>query len=59
MIDDVKAAGTKAGIALFGGALSALTLNEWVAIATLVYIGLQVLHLIWKWFGEIKHGHKS
>lgn len=32
----------------------ALTLNEWVAIATLLYIALQAAHLIWKWVRDLK-----
>ena len=31
-----------------------LTLNEWVAIATLLYIVLQSGWLVWKWFHAIK-----
>lgn len=30
----------------------AMTLNEWVAIATLLYIALQALYLAWKWQRE-------
>lgn len=33
---------------------NALTLNEWVAIATLAYIGLQAGYLIWKWIRDIR-----
>ena len=31
-----------------------LTLNEWVAIATLLYIVLQSGWLVWNWFHAIK-----
>lgn len=31
-----------------------LTLNEWVAVATLLYIVLQSGWLVWKWFYAIK-----
>ena len=31
-----------------------LTLNEWVAVATLLYIVLQSGWLVWKWFHAIK-----
>jgi uncharacterized membrane protein len=31
-----------------------LTLNEWVAIATLLYIVLQSGWLVWKWYHAIK-----
>lgn len=29
--------------------VAALTLNEWVAIATIVYLVIQIAHLVWKW----------
>lgn len=32
--------------------LGQLTLNEWVAIATLTYIALQTIYLIHKWYKE-------
>lgn len=32
-----------------------LTLNEWVAVATIVYILLQTLYLGWKWRRERRH----
>jgi hypothetical protein len=38
--------------------MNGLTLNEMVALATLGYIGLQALYLLWKWFREWKRGHK-
>lgn len=31
---------------------AAFTMNEWVAIATVLYIVLQAAHLAWKWRGE-------
>lgn len=31
-----------------------LTLNEWVAIATLVYLVAQTAYLAWKWLREAK-----
>lgn len=36
--------------------IDAITLNEWVAIATLVYIGLQACYLTWKWIREYRAG---
>ena len=33
-------------------AATGLTLNEWVAIATFIYIGIQAAYLIWKWYKE-------
>lgn len=32
----------------------ALTLNEWVAIATLGYVALQAAYLVWKWRRELQ-----
>lgn len=38
-----------------GGAVAYnLTLNEWVAVATLLYILLQIGYLMWKWRREAK-----
>ena len=34
--------------------LNGMTLEKWVAVATLVYIGLQAAHLLWRWFREIR-----
>ena len=31
-----------------------ITLNEWVAIATIVYVVLQAGYLVWKWYREYK-----
>lgn len=54
MTEDIKTASLKASIGLAGGAISAITLNEWVAIATIVYLCLQASHLIWIWYKEAK-----
>lgn len=40
--------------AVAGALASALTLNEWVAIATGVYILVQVAYLLRKWWREEK-----
>jgi hypothetical protein len=32
----------------------ALTLNEWVAVATILYLVLQAAHLVWKWTREAR-----
>ena len=42
------------GWAWFNG----LTISDFVALATLAYIGLQSLYLMWKWFREWKRGRK-
>jgi hypothetical protein len=33
-----------------------MTLNQWVAIATLAYIVMQMVYLGWKWWREHKKG---
>lgn len=38
--------------------LGGLTLNDWVLIATLIYIALQGGHLLWKWWKEAKRSRK-
>ena len=35
------------------------TLNEWVAIATLIYIALQAFYLAWKWQREWRRGRAT
>lgn len=37
-----------------GAVLAGLTLNEWVATATIAYIVLQAAYLGWKWYQEYK-----
>lgn len=44
----------KALPAIGGTAIAGLTLNEWVAVATLIYVVLQIGFLIWKWRQEAK-----
>ncbi len=39
----------KAVPAVTGATLATLTLNEWVAVATFIYICLQSAFLLWKW----------
>lgn len=38
--------------------VAALTLNEWVAVATILYIVLQGAYLIWKWRREWVAKHR-
>lgn len=40
--------------AVFGSILSVLTLNQWVALATGLYVVLQILYLGRKWWREEK-----
>lgn len=42
----------KAAPAVAGAAASTLTLNEWVGIATGIYIAIQALYLLRKWWRE-------
>lgn len=50
MKHDISAAGLKSTIAASGATIASLTLNEWVAVATLVFIFLQSALLIYKWY---------
>jgi hypothetical protein len=34
--------------------LFGLTLNDWVAVGTLLYLALQGSFLVWKWYRESK-----
>ena len=36
--------------------IGGLSLNEWMAIATITYIALQTGYLIWKWVKEYRIG---
>lgn len=42
----------KAAPAVVGATASSLTLNEWVAIATGIYIAIQAAYLLRKWWRE-------
>lgn len=52
--NEVKVETAKGSIAVIGASLAALTLQEWVALATLVYIVLQVGLLLPKYYGLFK-----
>lgn len=49
----------KAAPAVAGAVYSSLTLNEWVAVATLVYIVIQVIILCWKQYWAIQDRKKG
>lgn len=51
MRSDVTVASLKASPPIAAMAFG-LTLNEWVAVATIVYLALQGVYLIWKWRRE-------
>lgn len=57
---EVKIAGVKATIATAGTAASYLTLNEWVALATLIYVVSQTIVLWCKFIKDRKNeSHKK
>lgn len=57
-IDDTARSEIAKGVPAVAGATTYyLTLNEWVAIATLAYIALQAAFLIWKWWREANRSH--
>lgn len=48
--DVFQAAGKAAPpVAYVGVSLAGISLPDWVAIATLVYVVLQAAHLVWRW----------
>lgn len=51
MREDVVVATAKASPPV-AAMLFGLTLNDLVALATLAYLGLQALYLVWKWLRE-------
>jgi len=51
---DEIAAGVKAAPAVGGAFLSGLTLNDWVALVTLIYVVLQIGLLMPKYWAVIK-----
>lgn len=44
----------KAAPAIGGAILSGITLNQCVALATLLYILIQIGYLLWKWHKEAR-----
>lgn len=51
-IRDVLSEGAKGAPAVAGAVASSLTLNEWIMIGTGIYIVLQALYLLRKWWRE-------
>jgi membrane protein implicated in regulation of membrane protease activity len=47
------------GVAYVAGSAAGLTLDQWVAIATLVYLALQTALLVWKFFRDRRGQVKS
>jgi hypothetical protein len=52
MKDEILAQTTRAVPAVAGAGASALTLNQWVMIGTGVYLVIQALYLLRKWYRE-------
>ena len=50
MHDDAKTAAVKMSVGAGGALLSGLTLNEWVAVATLIYVVMQIGLLVPKYW---------
>ena len=40
--------------AVAGATIASFTLNEWVAIVTIIYAIIQTAFLLWRWYREIK-----
>ena len=59
MVQEVKIETVKGSIALGGAAAAGITLNQWVAIATLAYIIIQAVILLHKHYWNIKDRRKS
>jgi disulfide bond formation protein DsbB len=59
--NDVTKAAAEAAPAVVYGALrlGGMSMPDWVAVATLVYIVLQAAHLIWRWRRLAKRGNGS
>jgi hypothetical protein len=51
---EAKIETAKAAPALAGATYSMLTLNEWVAVVTILYVLMQMAYLVWKWWHEAK-----
>lgn len=49
---DIAIESIKAGPAVAGAVAATLTLNEWVAVATGIYIVVQIFYLLRKWWRE-------
>jgi hypothetical protein len=59
MKQEVSTQVVHAAPAVAGTVIAGLTLNEWVAILTGIYVVLQAAYLVWKWVREArsKRGH--
>ena len=55
LVQDVSVAAVKV---VPPATIYALTLNEWLAVAAIVYTVLQTAHLVWKWAGEWRRARR-
>lgn len=56
MVRDLSTAAFKSAPPL---TVYALTLNEWLAVASIVYILAQLAHLLWRWTREWRHAKRN
>lgn len=54
MVDEIVLQVKRMLVAVGGATAAALTLNQWVALLTCVYVVLQALYLARKWWREEK-----
>lgn len=54
MRHEVNVEGAKLAIGGAGVLVWGMTLNEWVAVATIAYFVMQMAYLAWKWRKEAK-----
>jgi len=56
---DIQMEGAKGAVAVGGAVWYSLTLNEWVALFTLLYIALQIGLLLVKYYDIFKNRRKN
>lgn len=49
-----SAAHATPAVTLVGTYFAGLSLPEWAAIAGIAFVGLQAVHLLWRWRSEVK-----
>lgn len=54
MKQEISSESIRSGVAVGGTLATTLTLNEWIAVGTGIYIVVQVLYLVRKWYREEK-----
>lgn len=54
MRQEITAESVRGGVAVGGTLATTLTLNEWIAVGTGIYIAVQVVYLLRKWWREEK-----